>query len=488
MGELLNDSGLNGAFDEYHSETFRNLISSREIPHVAMMDYLYNLSEKGMASSKTIIGFLENLIDKKTNTEINLSDYAELFPFEPDFELKVMQLIAFHKPTQITAFHIDGEDYFKGNPPKLERPLWTEITKLEKLRLITIQKYKVSVQDLMAMCRKLTNLSHIRVKIDSESPLPTDDQEFAQEFSKSLRHIRNIFYFLPGKNGNREVERFFKTLTTFSIKRLPNAYRIDTLELLCDMSQACGDMEETSQLRQLVLNAIHLQTVASNCQKFPSITSLEMNWDEWNRTQVNDPLKRMELAHPLEFPALTCLTFHELVSADNLELVLRSIGQKLSLLYFHFQTKHAMNVDLNLIQKLCPKLKCIGIKMGGVEASQSLYTFSSLRELDITFKPGMSKELHLTNILAAQNLTTVRLRGLQITVQELKDLISSIQNTNLLENVEFIALELDGGNMNREMRDLMKSEGECFKAAVRKNKASFIVVNFRVNSSFSPTE
>ncbi|CAB3375056.1 Hypothetical predicted protein [Cloeon dipterum] len=459
------------------TDQFNKLLLAEEVSLEVLMEVLRRISVC-VVSSNTI-EILSRVIDKVSDTKINLSDFSELYPSQPDFELKVLELFSSRKADQISVLEINGGEN-SSNPPRLEKKMWTEIAKLKKLEKISITKQKFFLEDLMKMCKGLSSLREIRVLIDSKSQCPTDDPNFAQEFSKIFGMLKEFVYAPIGQTEQKES--FMLKLTNFGIEHLPNANKIISEDHFCDMSEGCKKMAQTSQLQHVQLDAMNLEEVALNFDKFHSVRSLEFDWGERKVTDFDYTKSKKKLSSLKGFKSLTHLKFVDLSSIDYLTRILSFVGSSLIDLRLDYTPDNSkiMVVDLKLIQSKCPKLKHLEITETGVDDSEPMASFKSLRELEIAFKSDLRNKVKLSNILHAPNLEKVRLSGILVTKEEMQLIVRLIRKKAILTRIKSLILTLDG-NQRAEMKQIIENEGRSFLRAVstaRKIKEENIKFDF----------
>ncbi|CAB3375045.1 Hypothetical predicted protein [Cloeon dipterum] len=93
-----------------------------------LMDFLREFS--ATVDSSKLYKILSIVIDKFTANEININDFSEMYPFDTDYELKVLKLFAAKKAEQFSAFSINKGE-FDCTAPLIEPRMWTEITKFK---------------------------------------------------------------------------------------------------------------------------------------------------------------------------------------------------------------------------------------------------------------------------------------------------------------------------------------------------------------------
>ncbi|CAB3375028.1 Hypothetical predicted protein [Cloeon dipterum] len=178
-----------------------------------------------------------------------------------------------------------------------------------------------------------------------------------------------------------------------------------------DMTKACEEMKQTSRIEHLQLNPNGLSSLADNAEKFPHVTSVSLDWKKCPLLNI----ARMNL-EPLEkFTKLTHLENYDLNCDLDAFTILFKIGANLESLYFGYTQEIKLDIDLGIIKRYCPKLVTLEIIGYGVEDSFSLESFTSLLDLQIKFKFDSSKDLKLSNLLAAPNLKIVKLSGFRKT-------------------------------------------------------------------------
>ncbi|CAB3375043.1 Hypothetical predicted protein [Cloeon dipterum] len=225
-------------------------------------------------------------------------------------------------------------------------------------------------------------------------------------------------------------------------------------------SPRCEEMEETSQLENLQLNPLHLDLVAFNADKFPNVVSLTL---DWRKILYGTQLSNLKWSSSLkQFPKLNDLKNFGLNSRVYLTYILDILGPNLRILHFEYGLK----IDFKDIHQHCPNLEKLEIVGNSVDDSNSIEYFDSLHDLRIKFSSDSSKELNLTNLLAAPNIKTVKLSGFQVNKHEMKKTIVMIKNEQILTQVETLTLTLDG-RMPAKTKRAIQSEYNRFFIAVQ---------------------
>ncbi|CAB3375054.1 Hypothetical predicted protein [Cloeon dipterum] len=431
-----------------------------------LLDFLRKLSPK-MVSSETLM-ILYILIDKATDVRINLNDFSEMYPSESDYELKVLQIFASRKATQISFLEIKNAIIpSDNNPPLMESQMWTEIAKFKNVKNLSINKYQFLLRDLMEMCKNMPNLNEIQVVIECDSEFPEDDPQFIQEFSNSFDKIKEFVFHAPGRAmKSLEAMSFSGKLTKFGIKHLPNLKWFATIGFYIDKSLACQEMDISCKLQYFRLNAIYLEEFASKFDKFPSVEALVVSWTELNDVVSQDSkINKKKLNLLKKFKKLNDLCLCNLTSPEYLTVLLDNLGQKLKFLDINYDTDHKMKIDLNQIQETCPLLSNLTINVADFEESQSMDSFRSLKKLQIIFDTNSSEKVCLSNLLSPPNLEVVHLEGFQVTRQELQEMTLKIKDKTILTKVKKLGLFLNWENSG-EMKVALEKEGKRLVSAV----------------------
>ncbi|CAB3375057.1 Hypothetical predicted protein [Cloeon dipterum] len=332
----------------------------------------------------------------------------------------------------------------------------------------------------------IKRVSYTEINLDDFSLLRPSDLEFElkvlQKIVSSKATEITAFRINSGENLLFDPPKLEPQLWTEIIK-------LQKVEIICiskyktsfrDLPEMCKSLPSLRKIKVMIDSSIPVPTEDNFAQEFSKVNSLWVDWSDWNE-QVTNPLKTIKLTQLHNFRDLDTLTFFDLTSPKNLDLFLNSVGQKLIVLNLYYTSVTQMKISLNLIQRSCPILESLDIGLAGVDDSNSLASFKSLLELKISFIPQISKNVRLSNLLAAPKLKIVLLRRFQVSRQELKQTISSIKNKIFLKNIKYIHLELEATDMSWRMREMMENEGNRFKAAVRnlnKNDEEKIKVEF----------
>ncbi|CAB3375047.1 Hypothetical predicted protein [Cloeon dipterum] len=459
-------------FKKHHNDCefiLPDIVSQEDV-----IDFLRKLSV--MIDSSKLYKMLFSVIDKFMANEININDFSEMYPFDTDYELKVLQLFASRKAKQISDFSIRKRALDCTAAPLIEPRMWTEITKLKNVQTLSINKRQFLLKDLMEMCKNMPSLNQIKVLIDSGSPLPMNDPNFAREFSHSFDKIKKFLFVPTGCYFEDFLLRFSGNLTNFGIKHLPNLNRILPIGKNCDMSKGCKEMDKTSQLEHVRLSSIYLEEFASKFDQFPMVQSLEMRCNnEWNNAREDNKINKKKLELLKKFKKLNELRLTNLASPENLAVLLNNLGPQLELL--DLNTDHKMKINLKQIQKTCPLLStleinvadvveescpllpALDIAMADVEESQSMTSFTSLRYLQIVCDTNISEKVRLINLLSPPNLEMVYLRGFHVTRQELQETTSKIKDKTIFTKVNKLGLFLNGETSGK-MKVALEIEGK----------------------------
>ncbi|CAB3375034.1 Hypothetical predicted protein [Cloeon dipterum] len=425
----------------------RKLMEEESVSQEVLLNFLRKCSSKMDWSETSEI--LSSLIDGLMDVKINLNDFSEMYPSESDYELKVLQLFASRKATQISFLEIkNAVNPSENNPPQIESQMWTEITKFKNVKNLSINKHQFLLKDLMEMCKNMPSLNEIEVVIDCESELRIDDPQFIQEFSSSFKKIKEFMFAPTGRAfESYKTMSFYKKLMDFGIKNLPNLNRILPIGINFYMSKACMEMNITSQLQYLRLNAIYLEEFASKFDKFPSVQTLAVSWSEWNDNSEGRKINENKLNLLKNFTKLNDLHFSNFTSPEHL--------------------KHKMTINLKQIQETCPLLSTLEITVDDVEESQCMSSFTSLRYLDIIYDTESSEKVCLINLLSPPNLEVVHLKGFLVTRQGLREATSKIKGKAILTKVNKFRLYLKG-HTSATVRGALENEGKRLVNAVLK--------------------
>ncbi|CAB3375050.1 Hypothetical predicted protein [Cloeon dipterum] len=443
---------------------FRNLMEQEYLSQKVLLDFLRKFS--ATVESSKICGILSSFIDRVTDVRINLNYFSEIYPSESDYELKVLQLFASRKATQISFLEInDVVSPSENNPPQIESQMWTEITKFKYLKYLSINKLQFLLNDLMEMCKNMPTLNEILVVIDCESEFPDDDPQFVQEFSYSFDKIKEFVFAPPGRAFESfKAMSFYEKLINFGIKYLPNLKRILPIGINFDMSKACKEIGKRSQLQYLRLNAIYLEELAPKFERFPLVKILVVRWNEWNRTREDDK-RYIALLSPLkEFTKLNDLRLSNLTNPKYLNALYNILGPQLKFLTLNYDTEHRTKVNLKRIQENCPVLSTLEINLANVGESQCMASFKSLKNLQIIY--NINYRVFLWNLLAPPNLEVVHLKGFQVTRKGLRDTTSKIKGKAILTKINMLKL-YSNGEFSGKLKDELEKEGKLLVSAVR---------------------
>ncbi|CAB3375055.1 Hypothetical predicted protein [Cloeon dipterum] len=449
--------------------------------HDDIFDDIHKLKEEESVSQEVLLNFLRkcsskmdwletsdilsSLIDGLMDVKINLNDFSEMYPSESDYELKVLQLFASRKATQISILEINCVVNLSENiPPQIESQMWTEITKFKNVKNLSINKHQFLLKDLMEMCKNMPNLNEIQVVIDCDSEFPHDDPQFIQEFSNSFDKIKEFMFHSPGQAmKSLEALRFSGKLAKFGIKHLPNLKWFATSGFYIDKPLAWQEMDLPSELQYLRLNAIYLEELASKFDKFPSVAALVVNWTELNDVSKNSKINKKKLKLLKKFKYLNDLCLCNLTSPEYLTVLLDNLGPKLMCLDLYNDTEHNMTINLKQIQETCPLLSHLTITVADVEGSQSMVSFALLTHLRIICSTNSSEKVCLvSNLLSPPNLEVVHLEGFQVTRQELKETTSKIKDKAILTKVDRLKLFFKG-ETSAKMKVALEKEGKRLK-------------------------
>ncbi|CAB3375044.1 Hypothetical predicted protein [Cloeon dipterum] len=419
-----------------------------------------------VSPSSSTLKFLKNLMSKYTFNLINLYDFKNMYPLEPQFALEVMQEFTSAHADKILHFFIYCEDQII-NPslPKLDDALLSEIFKMTNLEYLLIKHYYFTLDELMELCKNFSNLRRINVIIDSKSSLQTDDSHFVLKFSNSFGQLE-VFIFMPtGDLESTDVLNFTSKLVNFGIIRLPFARIVASEFIFIDMTTACMKMEISSNIEFLQIDPINFEIAASKFDKFCELSALVLDWGRMRennlfRTLSKDHMKLLE-----NCKNLITLTLVDLTHPEILETFLDILGPQLQMLNF----ASTLDIDLRLVQEKCPFVHSLNISFAGVKEAISFATFTSLRELIIECHPDTSCTADITYILKAPNLECVRLSGFQMTIQQLQDLIALVEIDAILTKIQEIRLILNE-KMDSDLKKEIEEKGKEFVSAVKKNK------------------
>ncbi|CAB3375052.1 Hypothetical predicted protein [Cloeon dipterum] len=449
--------------------------------HDDIFDDIHKLKEEESVSQEVLLNFLRkcsskmdwletsdilsSLIDGLRDVKINLNDFSEMYPSESDYELKVLQLFASRKATQISFLEIENAvNPSENNPPQIESQMWTEIAKFKNVKNLSINKHQFLLKDLMEMCKNMPSLNEIQVMIDCDSEFPDNDPQFIQEFSNSFDKIKEFVFAPPGRAlKSIKAMSFSGKFTRFGIKHLPNLKWIATIGLYGDMSKACQEKDQTSGMQYMHLNAIYLAEFASKFEKFPSVLTLMVNWSELNDTCEDSKFDKKKLKLLKKFKNLNDLCLTNLTSPEYLKVLLKNTGQHLKFLNLNYDAEHKMKINLKQIQETCPKVSTLEINVADVQESQSMDYFKSLKKLQIFYDTNSSEKVCLSNLLSPPNLKVVNLVGFQVTRQELKETTSKIKDETILTKVNMLKLY---GQTSGKLKDELKKEGKRLVSAV----------------------
>ncbi|CAB3375037.1 Hypothetical predicted protein [Cloeon dipterum] len=385
-----------------------------DLPPEKVMQSLHKLAAQ-VTSSKTLAA-LSIIFSKLDAYKMNLEEFAVLYPYEPDFLLKVLRLISPEDAERFKELRIyPTNGIVCTSPLKIEQEMRTKFTMMKNLTYIDVEKYYFTLEELVDMSRNLPALRTIKVTIDHdhESWLPIEDPDFVQTFRDSFPSLEEFIF----STTTIEVDiNYFERLINFFIKHLQNLKEVKNKNLLFDMTEiACEKMEQTSLLKYIESTSNNLGRIVANVEKFPHIESLTLLWGR-GFDFATPPDK--EKWHPWKesLKKLTKLTFlsnYDLNSPECLELILSIFGANLDGLFCDFLTECKIDIVLKMIQEHCPKLAILELINPGFGNSYSLESFKSLIDLKIEFKSDSCKEVKLSNLLAAPKLQTVGLYGIQ---------------------------------------------------------------------------
>ncbi|CAB3375051.1 Hypothetical predicted protein [Cloeon dipterum] len=462
------------ALEDGRDDIFDQFIPKESISYENTMKFLTNLSRR-VASSLTL-KFLSKFIVKHNFKFVEFHSFKVLYSSEPDFALKVLQLITSKQADKVLDFNLQFPERQKTatTNPQLEESILTEITKMKNLNSLQLVQYHVSPTDLVELGRNLPELKQLRFEIDSNIPSQTDVVELVRQFKNKFNKLEVINLVVNGHEMKPEEESSSVSIwENISFLCLQNIRLVNFVRYFSDASKGTMVEELISQSPMKKLDAIKLEKFASeNLKNLPFIHFLMVNWHERNNTIPEPELDLRKLINLKELKNLSCLIFQYLINPACLKFFLENVGKNIQALRLEHYHIKIMNVDLNLIQENCPKLAQLAI-WTGVEDSKSLANFTSLRSLTIAFRYYENKKVLLSNILAAPNLEAVRLSDFRVTSQELKATISLVQSKAILTKVETLILRMYKTTCQKS-KGATEAESQLFKSTVqemRQNEA-----------------
>ncbi|CAB3375039.1 Hypothetical predicted protein [Cloeon dipterum] len=467
LNKLLEAVSIKGRPDENLDQYYNLILASKEMSIAEFLPFLQTLAAQ-VESSKTL-----EVLRKWLNrgfcaffTGMNLKEFSNLYPFEPGFLLKVLRVITSSKQVYsiLDLTFRTTEENECTSLLKMEQTILTEFTKMKNLNKIVIDsQYYFTLDELVEMANKLPALRTLKVVIDSESQFPIENPYLIKK--DTFQHLEEFVYSTTKIDVGKRSPAFasFERFTNFCILHLPNLREVRCLNMIFDTSFACGWLQRTSLLEHLQLNPNFLNMVAANAEKFPHVTSLSLNWgtvgkqfDSWNWESLE------------KFPKLNHVKNYDLNSHHFATFIIK-FGANLKSLYFGYTTEYIFNINLKQIKEHCPKLAKLEIVGTDVDDRYSLESFTSLLDLQITFKTNVRKEVKLFKLLAAPNLKIVKLSGFRVNKDEFRITQYLIKTKKILTKVETLSLMLDARMIqeNRKKAVVIEKRFEKFIEEVR---------------------
>ncbi|CAB3385333.1 Hypothetical predicted protein [Cloeon dipterum] len=304
--------------------------------------------------------------------------------------IKVMELIETKSP-KVESLRIDLKRII-SRECVFEISLLRDLKNLKKLEMPACN---IRLEDLMFLCReKMPSLQHVQVE---KIFISLSDLHNEENLVKSLSNLRVLLFqgkrlFMPSNDRYKKYQTLFERLC---IQRLPN---LKVFQQMADHTAKAGSIEIFHIGDMVRKNLQHLTTaqgVEGMHLMFPSVTHL----------RVEVFVEEKDWRNLLQFPKLESLQICHSPS-EAIEPFLTRYGANLRTLVF----AEIRGVKFNQIFQLCPNLEVLKLQNVTVDDDTNfIFNFSKLKQL--YWKPFISKEAHLSNILAAPDLETLELFG-----------------------------------------------------------------------------
>ncbi|CAB3375031.1 Hypothetical predicted protein [Cloeon dipterum] len=296
LAKVINAMSTSNDLPQELRENYRELMELESLYHTKKDEYLRKLGAH--VESSNALDIVRDLFGKIRIEEVELNDFFEIYPQQPEIALKVLELITSTQAETLFKFSIYSPGVKNADSlPRLENAMWGEIAKLKNLKKININKRCITLADLTEMCQNMSQLRSVKFRVDyCESDLPIDRDDFASKFSNTFAEVEEFCFDPNGeKDGN---ETFMEELTNFCIKNLPNLALVGSETFESDMFQACMETEKESKLTHLAISARNLKEAAENVDKFPSVSFLAIvlyaTKDDLNRTLSKEEKKSLK--------------------------------------------------------------------------------------------------------------------------------------------------------------------------------------------------
>ncbi|CAB3375036.1 Hypothetical predicted protein [Cloeon dipterum] len=311
----------NGPHQENLVQIYEKIVSDKDLTHNDVMQFLHKLAAH-MDSSNTLIDFMSLIFSKLVLvSKMNLEEFSDLYPSDPDFLLKVLPLIPLkeaQKILELKIFATDGK--LCSSPLNMKQEMLTEFTKMKNLNSIEIDKYYFNLKDLVEMSRNWPAL-------------------------RTVKHLQKL----------REIR---------------------CVNTIFNMTKACEEMERTSQLQSLQLIPHDLDKVAySSAEKFPDVVSVTLDWHRVFSKIAIDLKVIQENCPKLEKLGIINTDVENSFSLESFTSLLD--------LHIHFKSGCCKEVELSKLLA-APKLqivKLIGIRVSRKELRDTIDLIKSKRIL-----------------------------------------------------------------------------------------------------------
>ncbi|CAB3375053.1 Hypothetical predicted protein [Cloeon dipterum] len=281
------------ALEDGRDDIFNQVIPKESISYENAMKFLTNLSRR-VASSLTL-KFLSKLIVKHNFKLVMLHCFKAMYPSEPDFALKVLQIFTLKKHADLVmCFHFNPLDKQETNTAlKIEPSILTYIFKMKNLIQLHIIQCYVTLVNLIELGRNLPELKIIRLLTEIFGKLEIMD------------------LVAKGNKTDQKDAKYFTKLEKISFRCLPNIKQVRTWRYDFDASKGGTQEQRINHSEMMVMSAFRFESAASDTE------ILLVNWHAWNKT-IPEPKLDFDELMKLKTEPLS-----EFTSLRNLQIVFR---------------------------------------------------------------------------------------------------------------------------------------------------------------------
>ncbi|CAB3386065.1 Hypothetical predicted protein [Cloeon dipterum] len=349
----------------------------------------------------------------------------------------VIQMIANHAPDlECLTFSRTINEMPMKTSPKLSAVLSEKISKLRKLKKLTLSSYSMDLKDLNLILSQLTELQFVNVQLNFNNVSLED----IQTLNIDSPHLKVFTFIQNNKLLNENAIIFLNALTKACLERLPNLEIMQ--QLFTNVHKASFPVPKTFEMYTRTYKLRHLTISPMEGPlhlAFPNVTHLKIIWP-MNRVYNSKGANAL-----LKFSRVKSLTLENVPSGGILSKFLSTYGPQLETLNLGNGQIFNLNYELGKIFDVCPNLQNLSIihsRLKITDNSRSIRFFAQLKSL-FWGSTMRSRPAFLSKILKAPQLTHLTLCRENFDLKDLKRVSALIRERQILGKLQYFTFFSD---------------------------------------------